>query len=102
MSGLKCDPSALELNEAIAERVRKAGVRDELRRWVAVGVLLIINGADLMIPNRQRMSCYDRIQVRCTYLSLSVWLKERDTLHLSLLKPHRRDVPTGSIQEALP
>ena len=71
MSGLKCDLSALELNEAIARRVRKAGVRDELRRWVAVGVLLIINGADLMIPNRQRMSCYDRIQVSCTSPSLS-------------------------------
>ena len=51
------------MNEAIAAKVRKAGVRAELRRWVAIGVLLIINGADLMVMNRQRMSCYDRIQV---------------------------------------
>ena len=63
-TGLKCDPAAaLEVNEAIAAKVRKAGVRAELRRWVAIGVLLIINGADLMVMNRQRMSCYDRIQV---------------------------------------
>ena len=51
------------MNEAIAARVRKAGVRAELRRWVAIGVLLIVKGADLMVMNRQRMSCYDRIQV---------------------------------------
>ena len=63
-SGLKCDPSAaLEVNESILGRVARAGVRPELRRWVAVGVLLILNGADLMVVNRQRMSCYDRIQV---------------------------------------
>jgi E3 ubiquitin-protein ligase mind-bomb len=55
-------PESLLINEAILAKVKRAGVKEELSRWVSMGVLLAINGADPCVKNRQGLSCFDRIQ----------------------------------------
>ncbi len=74
-SGASNSGGAARVDQAVANRVEAAGVPESLRDQVALATLLVLNGADATVPDREGRTAFDLVrnpETRAFLLELSL------------------------------